>query len=183
MTILACLGRNTTVAVSDKGDVFVWGRNDRNQLGVPINFNETPPNSVNASPKRYIFKSSISNKKRPIEVPASQCVDKPTLIPGVTCGVQYSAVFNTDLEANLLVLANSCDQQILNATAQQLRAYPVYSLLALEVQLLAGELFYAADTLSTLYVFNKQQIQQEIHEARGGTTQKFDCKHSSILEC
>jgi hypothetical protein len=79
-------------------------------------------------------------------------------------------MFQSDLEANLQVLINSCDQQILHTTAQQLRAHPVYSLLALEVQLNAGDLLCAADTLSIMYAFNRQRIQREIHEARGGAT-------------
>lgn len=93
---LVILGRNTTAAVSDKGEVYVWGRNDRAQLGVPMpaaSSSGTPAGSANASPKRYIFKSSTSNKKRPIEVPVSQCVDKPTLVSGLFCGVHYNGKF------------------------------------------------------------------------------------------
>lgn len=79
-------------------------------------------------------------------------------------------MFQPDLEDNLQVLVNSCDQQILHTTAQELRAHPVYSVLALEVQLMAGDLLHAADTLSIMYAFNRQRIQREICEARGGTT-------------
>lgn len=84
------------------------------------------------------------------------------------------AMFQPDLEANTQVLINSCDQQILYSTAQQLRAHPVFSMLALEVQLLSGDLFYAAETLSIMYAFNRQKIQREIHESRGSTTQKVN---------
>lgn len=96
-------GRNTTVAVSDRGEVFVWGRNDRFQLGVPMspvnsNANGTPTNSAKASPMRCIFKSSTSNKKRTIEVPVSQCIDKPTLVSGIVCGVHYDGELKNLLE-------------------------------------------------------------------------------------
>lgn len=128
---------------------------------------------------RCIFKSSTSNKKRTIEVPVSQCVDKPTLVSGIVCSVHYdgkscsilkylliSAFFKADLQSSLLELINSCDQQILATTAQQFRIRPIFSLLALQVQLMAGDLLHAADVLSTMYSSNRQQIQREIHDLK-----------------
>ncbi|KAI6223578.1 hypothetical protein M3Y99_01456700 [Aphelenchoides fujianensis] len=127
-------GRNSTIAVGERGETFVWGRNDRNQLGVPPSL-VSPTQQPAESPKRYVLKSGTSNKKRAIELPVSHAVDRPTVIAGVHCGVHQKWLLESDLEEQLNVLIDSCDQSVLHAVGEQLRSTPICSPLAIRPEM------------------------------------------------
>lgn len=68
-------GRNSTTAVTTDGRVFVWGRNDKNQLGLGVV--KSPTNAV----RKILLKAPKGPKT--VELPEDNNVAMPTLIPGL----------------------------------------------------------------------------------------------------
>jgi hypothetical protein len=73
--------RNFTAALSTEGLLFVWGRNDRNQLGIG---SAAAAQKKQQQPiRRILLKSEKGKPQRAIELPADNCVEKPTMLAGL----------------------------------------------------------------------------------------------------
>ncbi|CAD5226815.1 unnamed protein product [Bursaphelenchus xylophilus] len=148
-------GRNTTMAITNRGECFIWGRNDRGQLGVKGSDQSSSSGDKNDStPKRYVLKSSTGNKRRPIEVPVSQCIDKPTVILSLNVAVHHMAV--TDLDIKLRLWIDECSQSNLDHISRDLRSLVIYSPQAVKVQFKAGDLISGLQRLVLLYEIMKK---------------------------
>ncbi|KAI6214196.1 X-linked retinitis pigmentosa GTPase regulator-like protein [Aphelenchoides besseyi] len=156
-------GRNATVAVNDRGCVFCFGRNDRGQLGVPANSTSL---SQLSTQKNITLESKTTKKKLPFDLPVSACVNKPTVVAGIHCGVNQEILLQPNLDEQLCRLIDSCDQSTLHEIAKQLRISPICSLTAIRIQFLSGDLLYGADNLVALYAANRPRIQCEMSELR-----------------
>ncbi|KAI6200489.1 X-linked retinitis pigmentosa GTPase regulator-like protein [Aphelenchoides besseyi] len=163
-------GRNATVAVSDRGFVFCFGRNDRGQLAVAAN--SSSPNQSSNAQKNITLKSKTTNKKLPFDLPVSACVNKPTVVAGIHCGVAQEILLQSSLDEELCRLIDSCDQSTLHEIAKQLRISPICSPTAIRIQFMAGDLLYGADNLVALYAANRPQIQCEMNELRKEQSKK-----------
>ena len=61
------------MALTVEGLLYVWGRNDRNQLGLGIAQKKQPI-------RRLLLKSDKGKTQRAVELPADCCVDRPTVL-------------------------------------------------------------------------------------------------------
>lgn len=138
--------------------------------------------------RKYVLKSA-GNKRRPVEVPVSQCVDRPTPLLSLhaavheqgECGAKnitspsWSALFDPDLPDQVELLLNTCEQSVLSELAEHLHQFPLESARAVRVQLLAGGLIDALQTLTALFAANKA-----FYSSRRTPDQELECNHNSV---
>ncbi|CAD5219736.1 unnamed protein product [Bursaphelenchus okinawaensis] len=146
-------GRNMTIAVTTRGEYYTWGRNDRGQLGVKRqeNINTTS----DGAPKKYFLKSSTGNK-RPIELPTSQCVGKPTPLLTLNVGIHHIAAINIEDKLNLWL--EQCTQSDLENVSKRLQHQLICSPYAVKLLLKAGYLIPALLALAKWAEMNKTTI-------------------------
>uniref|UniRef100_A0A915DC45 Uncharacterized protein n=1 Tax=Ditylenchus dipsaci TaxID=166011 RepID=A0A915DC45_9BILA len=130
--------RNSTTAVAADGRVYVWGRNDKNQLGLGI------LKKPNSAVRRIVFKATKGPKS--VELPDDNHVDVPTVIPGLDV-LTHKAISKEDLEAQTMNHLAGADQLALTSVSRFLVKHPSKVFLAAEMHLLAGDLLHALDVL------------------------------------
>ena len=134
--------RNWTAAFASDGRPFVWGRMDKNQLGLGLG--RRKPKSA---ARRIILKASKGPKS--LELPDDNNVDTPTPIPlvGIDTSTLEASPSRVEEENRLAERLKECGQQPLNAVSRFLVRAPVVHWLAVRVHLMAGDLVHAVETL------------------------------------
>uniref|UniRef100_A0A915ATI5 RCC1-like domain-containing protein n=2 Tax=Parascaris univalens TaxID=6257 RepID=A0A915ATI5_PARUN len=157
-------GFDFTAAVANDGSVFVWGRNDKNQLGVQ-----------SALSPQVTRKLIIKGPKGPrsIQIAAdSPCIAVPTRLPSVTAFVRSEVSSDQINDANFIHFLQSLDQVTVADISSHLLQNAIISPAAIFVHLLAGELQNAVDLLVQLPIAEHEiaaLINDEISPRSSGT--------------
>ncbi|KHN74126.1 X-linked retinitis pigmentosa GTPase regulator -like protein [Toxocara canis] len=137
-------GFDFTSAVAADGSVFVWGRNDKCQLGVQ----STPSPQVT---RKLIIKGPKG--PRSIQIAAdSPCIAVPTRLPSITAFVPSDSSSDEINDGNLIRFLQRLDPATISEVSSHLQRNAILSAAAVFVHLLAGELQSAVELLVHLPV-------------------------------
>ncbi|KAL3110199.1 hypothetical protein niasHT_015802 [Heterodera trifolii] len=137
--------RNFTTAISVEGKVFVWGRNDKFQLGL----GKTTKKETACQIRTIALKSDKGNAQRSVELPVDNCVERPTIVHGLRAFVKSEAQTIPD-EKQLNEMISNADQLSLDSLSRFLLKHSVPHWSAVQVHLMSGDLLAALRLLAVL---------------------------------
>uniref|UniRef100_A0A7E4W7S9 Kinetochore-associated protein 1 n=1 Tax=Panagrellus redivivus TaxID=6233 RepID=A0A7E4W7S9_PANRE len=135
-------GRCSTMAISSCGRVYVWGRNDKSQLG--------HGNTKKAETQRKVFlRSNNKQAAKSVELPNDNCIVRPTPLPGLHAAVSEMVSY-TQREQTLTAVLAKADQQTLVSISRYLSKHPVPVFPSVFIHLSSGDVLNAVELLVTI---------------------------------
>lgn len=148
--------RNFTVALSMDGMVYVWGRNDRNELGIG---NAQTKKQQQQPIRRILLRTEKGKTQRAVELPADNCVEQPTMLPGLRVPLQDGMEQAAPSESQISILLSSADQHSIFSVSRFLCRHPVHAFVAVHAHLMSGDLLAALRLL--IAIAQREQLIDE----------------------
>uniref|UniRef100_A0A914I8D7 Uncharacterized protein n=1 Tax=Globodera rostochiensis TaxID=31243 RepID=A0A914I8D7_GLORO len=136
--------RNFTTAVSVEGKIFVWGRNDKFQLGLGPTDLKAP-----GQIRKIALKSYKGTAQRSVELPVDNCVETPSIVPGLRAFTEGPEQTIPN-EAQLSEVFSNANQLALNTLSRFLLKHPLLNFMAVQAHLMSGDLLAALRLLVSL---------------------------------
>uniref|UniRef100_A0A183CCW1 Rod_C domain-containing protein n=1 Tax=Globodera pallida TaxID=36090 RepID=A0A183CCW1_GLOPA len=136
--------RNFTTAVSVEGKIFVWGRNDKLQLGLGPTALKAP-----GQIRKIALKSDKGTAQRSVELPVDNSVETPSIVPGLRAFTERTEQTIPN-EAQLSEVFSNANQLALNTLSRFLLKHPLLNFMAVQAHLMSGDLLAALRLLVSL---------------------------------
>uniref|UniRef100_A0AC34Q9T5 Uncharacterized protein n=1 Tax=Panagrolaimus sp. JU765 TaxID=591449 RepID=A0AC34Q9T5_9BILA len=131
-------GRCTTTALSSCGRVYVWGRNDKYQLGLGY---------TKKVERKFVLRN---NESKTVDLPDDNCIPKPTPIPCLQVAASQT-ISNSERDRLLSSFLLTADQQTLVLISRNLAKHPIPIFATVQVHIAAGDILNAVDILCQLH--------------------------------
>jgi hypothetical protein len=141
LLLLTSAARNYTVGMTADGQIHVWGRNDKSQLGLGAK------KKAQSAARRIIIKATKGAKA--VDLPEDNCIEVPTLIPGLRV-VAPIAITAKELETQIMSQLSLADQHTLTVISRFFTKNNVPLLIVARIHLMAGNILHAVDTLAAI---------------------------------